>query len=332
MTPSRRAVINLCKIEMDDGVSDDCGQCGTRQSAASNLTNSAFLVNSDPKCGHRFCGMCIHDIFTNQGKRQFACKACASKGQSSVVKRERLSVKSLEETEAERDVRVRRRIKAIFNKTLEDFSSALAFRDYEEEVEDVIYNLAHDRDVAETNLRVERYRKENEESIFFNQSRSMEEREELDRRIQTQAESLQQKLSDSHGAILRERQMKREQARQLNEVMLGERATVDMREILAASSTSAASSSAEPASADINPAQYAAHHVYAMIHPRELPKPTTNQHQMAVVGAQRTQSNTEKRLGHAAGGYDERNRWRRNWSEIVSHPVIQGACVTPTWD
>jgi len=323
-------------MEFDDGGSgDDCGECGTRQSSASNLTNAIFQVNSDPKCGHRFCGSCIHDIFTHQGKRQFACKACAAQGRSCVVKRERLSVKSLEETEAERDVRVRRRIKAIFNKTVDDFASPSAFRDYEEDVEDIIYNLVHDRDVTATNQRVDRYRKDNEEAIFFNQSRSMEEREELDRRIQSQAESLQQKMSEAHEASMRERLMKREHARQLNEVMLA----IDVNSVVAggmipaATGTTTSNSAAAPpgpafgppATGALNPAQYSAHHVFAMLHPRELPKPTATQQ----APTQRTQSNAEKRLSHTAGGYDERNRWRRNWAEIVSHPAIGKG---PAWD
>ena len=329
---------SLPKMDVvDDGPGDDCAQCGMRQSSASNMTNTAFQINGDAKCGHRFCGMCIHDIFTNQGKRQFACKACTAAGKSCVVKRERLSAKSVEETEAERDVRLRRRIKAIYNKTVEDFSSPSVFRDYEEEVEDIIYNLVHDIDVAESNARIERYRKENEEAIFFNQSRSMEQREELDRRIQSQAESLQQKLTDAHDAAQRERLLKREHARQLNEVMLGERDAVNMQAFSAGQGAGAGAgvggASAQDGAAMINPAQYSANHVFALLHPRELPKPTSTQGQGTGQTGGRTQSNNEKRLAHAAGGYDERNRWRRNWAEIVSHPAIaRGGGSVPLWD
>ena len=317
----------------EEGDNDSCAQCGSRQSSTSNLTNVVFQINSDPKCGHRFCGPCIHDIFTNQGKRQFACKLCAAQGRSSVVKKERLSAKSLEETEAERDVRFRRRIKAIFNKSEEDFPTLQEYQDYDEEVEDIIYNLVHDIDVITTNQKIEKYRKENEETIFFNQSKQMEMRGELDRRIQLQTENLQSRLQEAHEVTARERLYKKEHAKQLNEVMLGDRDAVNMQSFLAdsAATSSSSSSSAAPfaGTGAVNPAQYAPQHILAMLHPRELPKPTSSSQ------GKRALSNAEKRAAHMAGGYDEKNRWRRNWKEVVSHPAIKASSSAPmtlTWD
>lgn len=300
---------------IDDGTGDDCSQCGTRQNAASNMTNTVFQVNTDQKCGHKFCGNCIHDIFVNQGKRQFACKVCTALGRSCIVKKERLSVKSLEETEAERDVRVRRRIKGIFNKTEEDFATMDEYRDYDEEVEDIIYNLVHDIDVAETNVKIEKYRKENEETIFFNQSKIMESRGEMDRKIQAQNENLQSKLQEAHEATMKERLYKKEHAKQVNEMMLGERDSVNMQAFSAAPAAVTAADPGPPVG--FNPAQYAPNHIYSLLHPRELPKP------LGVAVAKKPLSNAEKRAAHAAGGFDERNRWRKNWAEIVSHPFFQ---------
>jgi hypothetical protein len=255
-----------------------------------------------------------------------------------VVKKERLSAKSLEETEAERDVRFRRRIKAIFNKSEEDFPTLQEYQDYDEEVEDIIYNLVHDIDIVTTNQKIEKYRKENEETIFFNQSKQMEMRGELDRRIQSQTENLQSRLQEAHEATARERLYKKEHAKQLNEVMLGDRDAVNMQSFLAesaaiaaaTSSSSSATTSTFAGTGAVNPAQYAPQHILAMLHPRELPKPTSSSQ------GKRALSNAEKRAAHAAGGYDERNRWRRNWKEIVSHPSIRSSSapssIPRTWD
>ena len=60
-------------------------------------------------------------MFTHQGKRQFACKKCTAQGRQVMIKREKLSAKSLAETEVEKDVRVRRKVMAIYNKQKEAF-------------------------------------------------------------------------------------------------------------------------------------------------------------------------------------------------------------------
>lgn len=43
----------------------------------------------------------------------------------------------------ERDLRIRRKIRAIYNRNREDFSALKEFNDYEEDVEDIIFVLVH---------------------------------------------------------------------------------------------------------------------------------------------------------------------------------------------
>ena len=86
-----------------------------------------------------------------------------------------LSKKSLDETEVERDFSIRRKIKALYNKKESDFASVDDYKNYEEEVEDIVFNLVNHEDVAATNEKVEKYRKENSKEIVINQSRRKEE-------------------------------------------------------------------------------------------------------------------------------------------------------------
>lgn len=81
----------------------------------------------------------------------------------------------MDETEVERDYSIRKKIKAIFNKTANDFPSLLDFKDYEEEVEDIIYKLANQIDTEETNRKVEAYRQLHQASIAQNQHKKSEE-------------------------------------------------------------------------------------------------------------------------------------------------------------
>jgi CDK-activating kinase assembly factor MAT1 len=85
-----------------------------------------------------------------------------------------LSEKSLEETQTEKDFALRRKLKTLFNKTEADFASKEAYKDYEELVEDSIYNLVHSIDVEATKAAIESYRHDNTRLIAINQMKANE--------------------------------------------------------------------------------------------------------------------------------------------------------------
>lgn len=91
-----------------------------------------------------------------------------------------LSTKSLDETEVERDFSIRRKVKALFNKVESDFATLDQFKNYEEFVEDIIYNLVNLVDVDATNALIEKYKQENSKEIVANQFKRKEQlKEEL---------------------------------------------------------------------------------------------------------------------------------------------------------
>ena len=75
-----------------------------------------------------------------------------------MVKRSTLTTKTADEHEVSEDAKIRKKIKSIYNKCEKDFESINAFKDYEEEVEDIIYNLVHGIDVEDMNRKVQAYR------------------------------------------------------------------------------------------------------------------------------------------------------------------------------
>ncbi len=75
----------------------------------------------------------------------------------------------------ERDYSVRKKICGIFNKTLADFPSAYLHKNYEEEVEDLIYKVTNRIDFDETNRFIEEYRTSNVKTITLNQFKKAEE-------------------------------------------------------------------------------------------------------------------------------------------------------------
>lgn len=69
---------------------------------------------------------------------------------------------------------IRRKLKGIFNKTEEEFESGTQFKDYEEMVEDYIYNLVNYIDVESTKQAIESYRQENSRLTALNLMRAEE--------------------------------------------------------------------------------------------------------------------------------------------------------------
>jgi hypothetical protein len=127
-----------------------CSSCSTSQSAfAKSLLVDSFSL---APCGHYYCPNCIE----RQKKKQFPCISC-----SKIIDKSKLEKKTLDESEVstqilthlilsltsflkvDRDLRVRRKIRAIYNRNREDFAVLKDFNDYEEAVEDVIFTLVH---------------------------------------------------------------------------------------------------------------------------------------------------------------------------------------------
>lgn len=73
-----------------------------------------------------------------------------------------------------KEAHIRRRYLRWFNKRRDDFKTDHEYDDYLEMVEDLIFNLVNNIDAENTKARVERYRRENQESIGQNQAKKIE--------------------------------------------------------------------------------------------------------------------------------------------------------------
>jgi len=132
-----------------------------------------------------------------------------------------LEQRDIDEIEVERDFSIRKKIKAIYNKSVDAFPTEDDLRDYEEMVEDIIFNLVNNIDVEETNKKVALYQKEHLQNIAENQSKLHVENELIREDILRAEELKQQKLSDERANYQTERTRKLEHAVQLNEIALG---------------------------------------------------------------------------------------------------------------
>lgn len=89
-----------------------------------------------------------------------------------------------EDPMVEKEVNIRKRVLRDFNKREEDFMTLREYNDYLEEIETIIYNLANNIDVVETNKKIEQYKKDNKEQIAKSKSKLGRSEYELEEMIE----------------------------------------------------------------------------------------------------------------------------------------------------
>lgn len=80
----------------------------------------------------------------------------------------------------EKEVDIRKRVLRDYNKKEEDFPTQRDYDDYLEEIENIVFNLANNIDVIETNKKIEQYKRENRELIVKNKSKLGKKESELE--------------------------------------------------------------------------------------------------------------------------------------------------------
>lgn len=96
------------------------------------------------------------------------------------LRRNGFKLQQFEDASVDVEVEIRKRILQDYNKTEDDFDNLDDYNDYLEEIEDIIYNLVRNINVAETKERIEHYKRENKEIIMRNRMKSKREEQALD--------------------------------------------------------------------------------------------------------------------------------------------------------
>ncbi|XP_059613598.1 CDK-activating kinase assembly factor MAT1 [Phlebotomus argentipes] len=152
---------------MDDQV---CPRCKTTKYRNPSLK---LMVNV---CGHTLCESCVDLLFL---KGSGACPEC-----NVPLRRSNFRIQLFEDPMVEKEVNIRKRILRDYNKKEDDFDSLEEFNNYLEEIELIVFNLANDIDIVNTNKRIEQYKKDNREVITKNKGRIGREEYELDEMIE----------------------------------------------------------------------------------------------------------------------------------------------------
>lgn len=134
-------ILALGYIVMDD---IECPRCKTKKS------NNPMLKLQVNICGHALCTGCIEILFTTGTAKCYQCPT--------PLKKINFKSQLFQDSQVEKDTRFARDIMNKYSKKESDFATLRDYNDYLEKLETVIYNLANDIDLDETNTLLEELR------------------------------------------------------------------------------------------------------------------------------------------------------------------------------
>lgn len=295
-----------------------CVKCNERQKSVRNMDNSQlFKTNIDSKCGHTFCNTCINkELSISKG---FACSKCGS-----VVTLSKLVERSTDETEVNRDFRIRRKILSIYNKTEKDFNTLLEYNNYVEMIEDMIFDLVSGINEDSIQKEIATYSKTNSIEIIERFNQRLQEEEAVATRMKEVQRIKDEKIKENLKNELNLRNEKKLLSRQMNDYLLGDTDSMLASNILQSSSVSRFMANAIGSNTNnivdvaINqqqaiPVSIVPSHVSRFLSQRMEPKPVyikdnTRKEKL---------SNNQVLSMHAAGGYSSSDISKRNWIEVL---------------
>ncbi|KAJ2787233.1 TFIIH/NER complex subunit [Coemansia interrupta] len=162
---------------------DSCPQCQRMR-----YFNERMVLLVGP-CYHKMCELCFENTFASGPA---ACPECQR-----VLRRNEYYQPIFEDLTVEREVRVRARMAAAYNKRQEDFKSLKDYNDYLEMVEDLTMKLLYEEDTSQTDSIIEKYKRENNAQIERNMSKRQRE-EMIQRKVLEQEKSKKLQLRDEY--------------------------------------------------------------------------------------------------------------------------------------
>lgn len=134
---------------------DMCPICKTDRYLSPNMN---FLIN--PECYHKICESCVDRIFS------LGPAPCPYPGCGKILRKNKFKQQVFEDLGIEKEIDVRRRVFAIYNKTEDDFENLQEYNSYLENVENIVFNLVNRHDYEKTEADLIAYEKENRFAII----------------------------------------------------------------------------------------------------------------------------------------------------------------------
>lgn len=146
-----------------------------------------FLIN--PDCYHPMCSNCVNRLF-NDGPNQ-----CPYAGCHQTLRRNNFRSAFFGDLTVEREVDIRRRVAAVFNRVEDDFETLRDYNDYLQMVEDLTFDLVSgdEQTRARANADLREYEKQHKAEIDRNRKAGREADESARRRLAAERETARQR-------------------------------------------------------------------------------------------------------------------------------------------
>ncbi|KAI5967979.1 TFB3 [Candida margitis] len=117
-----------------------------------------FLIN--PECYHKICESCVDRIFS-LGPAPCPYPKCGK-----ILRKNKFKQQIFENLFIEKEIDIRRKVGAIYNKTEEDFPNLNEYNQYLESVEDIVFKLSNGIDVDKTEAELNQYEQDHRIEII----------------------------------------------------------------------------------------------------------------------------------------------------------------------
>lgn len=151
----------------DERSNDMCPVCKTDRYLSPNMR---FLIN--PECYHKICESCVDRIFS-LGPAKCPYPKCYK-----TLRKNKFKNQLFEDINIEREVDLRKRIQAVYNKTEEDFDTLQDYNSYLETIEEMIYNLTNGINTEEIEKEVTQYQNDHMIEILERATRESQKNED----------------------------------------------------------------------------------------------------------------------------------------------------------
>lgn len=199
---------NLTNHIIDDQLKDMCPICKTDKYLSPNMK---FLIN--PECYHKICESCVDRIFS-LGPAPCPYPKCGK-----ILRKNKFKQQIFEDLIIEKEIDIRKKVSAIYNKTEEDFPGDLqGYNRYLENIEDIIFKLSYSDDKQEietVETELNKYEQEHKLEILERNMRESQRNDDLIKYKEARERLKQEKLKIQKQMELEDLEYQREQQQEL---------------------------------------------------------------------------------------------------------------------
>ncbi|KAG9289103.1 hypothetical protein G9A89_022412 [Geosiphon pyriformis] len=171
-----------------------CPVCKNTRYLTPNMT---LLVS---ECYHKMCESCRDRLFATGGGK---CPICGK-----TVKKIGFKIPTFDNLLVEKEIKQRKWIASHIYKRLEDFNSLREYNDYEEKIEEFVWNMTHGIEYDKTRDEVMKYAHQNQDALARNKELMREEERKLNLRRQEEEKEKQLSWENYQRQVAEERLLK----------------------------------------------------------------------------------------------------------------------------